>query len=437
MKLTPAEKRWVNALLHRQRGRLRQAHEACEAARRLSPATAPQLSFQADVEASLGLAIRAARTTLQAAEADPGLRLIAARRLWQASFFGAAEAQALAATRSTEARRIASLCRAFRMVRPALAEPRIVVEPRLELAAVVGALAAGPGLRTGFTLRGPALTWFKPFRSHRAVRLYRQAAQEGLTAVGIQRSMVSLPFGTPRRAALFEALQDFAARARLQRYFASQRRFYDETVARVVAEARRRRYAALFARYTGLVPPALYTVALSPFHSPDRSARLNHLGSPGPDGRYHIFTTLPPPFDYAPLAWSIWHELSHSLTDHWLENQERSLDRSRKALAPVSARRYGSWEQALREHVVQGLAYRMVSWSGAPERPDAGEGDSCLPYLPQVVRALGDYEKRRGRYRTLADFYPTLLKLFERIAVRAHGGAREGNAPRAQADGLI
>lgn len=446
------------ALAHRERGRLRPALAQCAAARLVARATAPQLRFQADLETSLGLPFRAARTAFEAAAAAPddaAARLDAARRLWGVSFFRSAGSEARAASRldpsSDEARTLMALCRSFVGDAPArLAEPRAVVEPRLELGAVVGALAAGRGLKTGFSLRPgsaharAAAAWFAPFRAHAVVRLYRRAALDGLSAVGAQRLLLSSAGSDPRRAALLEALREFGERSRFPRFLETRRRYYDGVLARVDAEAARLGYAARFVEYTGLVPAARCETVIAPLQAEDGSARLNHLGSPGPDGRYRILMTLNPSgledgverFDCEPSAWSLWHELGHAATDHWLEGRDAELDRSRAALTPAAARRYASWEQVLREHLVQGLASRMTVWAGVPRRVGEGGRDASLPYLPAVIAALAAYERGRRRFRSLERYYPILLALFIKLAARAPGGTTEGRAPRSQRDGL-
>ena len=408
MSLTAVERRWVAALTHKQAGRLDKALAECDAAAKLAPPTAPQLAFRADIAASLGLTFRAARDTGRAAETMTELAPVAASRLFQASFFEGAE------------RFGRRECRAFRAGKPQVEEPRFEVLPGLQLVAVVGALAGG----RGFALDEEASRKFSQFKSHRAVRLYREAEEGGLRPVGAQRSMLEEGESSPLR----EALLEFGRKSKLAQFLQSRRRFFDETTARLEKEASRLRHAAAFARATGVVPRARYTVALSPFHA-DASARLHRLGKPGPDGRYPIVSTLAPPYDYAALAWPIWHELGHAATDHWLEGREASLDRSRPALTAASARRYGSWEQVVREHVVQGLATSLArKLSPAMPKDEEGPGSQALPYLDDVVGVFAKEPR-------LPAAYEKVLRLFERLAAKKRG-AKEGRPARARKDGL-
>lgn len=399
MRLSAAERLWVEALLLRQRGRLRPALAACRKAAGLAPVNDAQSSLRADIEASLGLVFAAARHTPRSP--------LAAERLWQALFLRAAREQGFAP--------VSALCRAFlRKRRDPPPEPRVVTIPELDLAAAVGGLAGDPAF--------VAHPRFARYRSHPAVRLYKEASRRGMTAIGLQRWLLS----RPPRSPLLDAMRAFARRARFDEYLGARR------LADLGPEIDRRAYVRRFVEYTGLAPAARYELVLTPLHAPNGAARLNFIDHPGADGRRRIVSTVGPPFDYARMAWSIWHELGHALSDHWIEDHLEALDRSRAALTPASARRYGAWEQTVREHIVQGLATRMVEWSGAPGKPDGGGADRSLPYLRRVVSALEAYDSRRRR--DFRSFYPRLIGLFEGLARGKRAGAVEGRTRRAQSD---
>lgn len=323
--------------------------------------------------------------------------------------------------------------------------PSVSLDPRIELLAVVHVLAGEvPGL-DGFALNDSDYARevrrrFWRLRGHPAVEAYRRARLAGLDAVGAQRMMLDL--GDPPELAtkhelpseverLVSLLKAFARDCRFMEFFNSHRPLYRSLVGEVVSEMKDRDYASMLEEYSGLEVRARYSMMLCPLRGPRQEGNMNHIEC-SEDGKagHSIFATLGPTeirsgipqFQFWNRRWDLWHELSHTLLDRRLRDFPAEVQATSALFAPVADHCYGFWAQCLREHVAQGVAWRMLAWAKRAGRTKedvwhpTAEQEEKLPYLQVVIDRLADYEARRDLYPTLNDFYPELLEAFAELA---------------------
>lgn len=319
--------------------------------------------------------------------------------------------------------------------------PEVSVDPRMELLAVVHVLADPEGELDGFSLDGSSYAAqvqdvFSPYRRHPAVGAYLRARRRGLAAVDAQRLMLSLGpppeleligIASSHEASLAKALRSFARESRFMDFYEAHLPLYQTWVDEVLAQMPGRSYPAMLQKYSGMKISSRYQFFLVSLRR-GPIGNMNHVACL-PDGAgYRIFSTAGPSapggesprFVLSERRWDFWHELGHSLLDELLQRHPQSLAATQALFEPIGASCYGSWAQCAREHVAQGLAFRVMAW--ADEKGETKEGTWSaalkpeLPYLEAVIERLKEYERSRNRYPTLEAFYPRLLDVFKELA---------------------
>lgn len=398
-----AEVRLAAARALKDLGRCDEALDECAAALRLTPRDPRALELRGDLELLLErrqAALRSYRSAGASAKAAP-----------VASFL-----------RGLSRRRARS--------RPC---PEILVDARLELLGIVCALAGGRSAGRAFSAGSESaygvdvLRSFLRLRRHRAVRAWRAAFDAGLDAVDAQRAALYVsppPALEPvepqaeRLRPLVDELRRFSRAGRFPAFFAARAPLYRSWREDVAAQARAPDCAALLEEYSGLRAVAPYRLILCGLRPAGSLANLHHVAR-AEDG-YRVFSVVGcasfsegrPVFDFSRWRWNIWHELGHTLFDHRLEEHLELAAASRARLTPALKVRWGSWDQTVREHVVQGLAWRLLSWSAEQGRikpVNAVPAGKSLPFLSEIIASLKVFERRRPR-GGLAAFYPELLR---------------------------
>lgn len=333
-----------------------------------------------------------------------------------------------------------------------------MVDPRFELLAVVHLLAGGQD-EDGFAWDGSVYARdvreaFAPHAKHPAVAAYRRLRRGGLNAVEAQRVVSRLgplpkleaPPGPSDERALLKALQSFAADSRFAEFFEAHRPLYDEYAAEVSSALARLDYPAMLEDYTGLRVSARYTIVLCPLRdsrsnfndvqcapAPSGHRVLSAVGASGVEGGRHRF-------DLAARRWDVWHELGHTLLDRRLHEHAAAVAATARLAGRDPSACYGDWASCLREHVVQGLAFRVLAWAHANGRapepvwsPAVKAGK--LPHIEAVVARLAEYEARRSEYPTLARYYPRLLDVFvEKAGPASAASGPPPPVPRAKSE---
>jgi hypothetical protein len=304
----------------------------------------------------------------------------------------------------------------------------IRVDPRTELISVLHLLAEPKdGRSPRVTLNGLAygrttLERFKPFKGHPAVESYRRALAAGAELSQLLHVAVTLlpeKFASGAepgrldekaigydRAAVNRLLVDAAAFAReagLDAHMAessARHARWRRSVERPLAAADPFKPIE---DYTRLESRARITVFLCPFL--ERTTSITQCG--GADCSVLSFwgaersSRGEPDFAYAERLPVLWHEIAHTLLDDMVDRHKSAFSNRREPDC------YGSAARCAREHAAQGLANRLIGWSGA--RSPRIE-TQVLRRLDAVEKSLGDYEKKRAGLRSIADFFPQLVQ---------------------------
>ncbi len=84
----------------------------------------------------------------------------------------------------------------------------------------------------------------------------------------------------------------------------------------------------------------------------------------------------------------------------------------------MAAQAYGKWETCVNEHVVRAVVTRLVLQEQGPEAADQElqmQRRLHFSYLPAIYEKLAEYERQRSQYRSLPEFYPKLLGVFDEL----------------------
>lgn len=299
------------------------------------------------------------------------------------------------------------------------------LDPRVELLSAVRALAEdAPGDR------------FAALREHPAVRRYRAWRLAGVPAAAPMQALLlastryvlvdspaSEPWATeklggPEAVRAFVAeLRDFDAASGFEAYFRSRSAENAAAVAEAVAEIRRGVPAGALEDYLGERFAGRYVLIPAPGYRGDgtvmalrsKPGLTTQVRFRGPSRRA--------PYQLARLGNSLAHELAHQIA----RPPRAAVERLDAALGPPPAScsggpAGGGWGNCLDEHAVLGVEVRLLELSGASPRAKFEAG--AFPYLPAVLEALREYEGSRGRYPTLASFYPRLADAVIRAGKR-------------------
>lgn len=316
---------------------------------------------------------------------------------------------------------------------PASAALEVRVDPRVELAAALELLGEAKG-PAAFRGEGPyaraLLGGVKGCAGHPAVGEYgrlragarpdwpAQALVELTRCLGDDLAVRAAP--DCRRSALAAAAADFASTCGFAAALEAARPRAEPAVKALAERAAEGDPLPLLREYTGLEPGAA-RVAPAPLLAPGKY--WNGLLREGES--FTVVTVISPAADaelrfrWRPVALELWHENGHGLLDPLLPASAPP-----PGVKPASC--YESWPQCAREHMAQGLALRLAQWSAANGKlksPPSRHLNPRLPLHEKVAAALAEYEKGRGRWKTLAEFYP---RWFEAL------GARPGAAPESR-----
>lgn len=119
----------------------------------------------------------------------------------------------------------------------------------------------------------------------------------------------------------------------------------------------------------------------------------------------------------------LFHEFSHPfinpLTDKYSNIAEKYLsayESLKKYKLPDFKSGYGDWKECINEHFVRTMAiYLMLKcdlkeWADKRLNNHLNEG---YRYIPAILEMYKYYEDNRMKYKTFADFYPSLLDVFK------------------------
>ncbi|MFN8651847.1 MAG: DUF4932 domain-containing protein [Gemmatimonadales bacterium] len=348
---------------------------------------------------------------------------------------------------------------------PAAAPVVPQLDVRLELLGIAYRLATNtfPAESLPATYRDAVQRHFGRVRSHPFLQRLRQLADSTAQAGGdlgaweipslavhlgpppafaplVSRAPADTSDGWDDRALLdpgfLSLLRAFYREARAEDFFRRQRGYFD-----AVNEAFRQRFTpvdpAWFREFTGLEPTERYTpiAGLMALGAGDY-LRVN-FGA----GRRNTHTiVVAGAYDSAGLPgaqWKEWvtrssvHELVHAYTNQVIDRYADALRpaaESLLALPEVHARVkdtfYGNWQYLLYESLVRAVAIRYQARDAATEARDiSAQEQAGFLWIRGLLGVLDRYAGDRGRYPTLIELGPELVRYFQGTTAALRAGA--------------
>lgn len=320
---------------------------------------------------------------------------------------------------------------------------RASLDPGIELLGTVDLLGAAQNAPAAGRARDYAQALrraFAPYRGHPAVKLNARMAKEDRdfflrkTFLLLRSAPPALKFnpalsatkGEAERSGTWEpwlaAMRDFARASRFAAGLSRASRLLAPDLAALNAHLAKTDHAGRIEDYTGLPYLGRYRILFSPLCA--RGGILNRVWMRD-DGRHEIVSLLRP--DSIPderaggadhsLDAGVWHELGHGVLDMTANLHDHEEKDTPLSLGPDFRSNCRNWLHGMREHLVRAVMLRLIArefGEDAAQKEFGQEEFSRLPYLASFIARLREYEEARGRYPTLADFYPRLRAEFPR-----------------------
>ncbi len=326
----------------------------------------------------------------------------------------------------------------------------IKVDPRIELLAVVQFLSGYDEryrLITDFDFpyKQDVREYFSTFKNHSAVKLFDRMSADGFSFDAPPAAIlylskppeltIELPFtkylskragGLERLNKFVELLRDFAEETEFMVFFKAHRGTFQQIAANAQSQMGAVNYARTLQDYYGMSQNS-YNIILAPLFTGGFGPRIERS-----DGKYDIYNILGPMNmkDGLPAFGSeksfrhiAWHEFSHSFVNPTTAKFSREIHKYKALYEPISAKMkgqaYGNWETCVNEHIVRAVTTRLACrefGSEASEQALGAEKGRGFAYIQALCDSLAVYEEQRDKYPTLVDYYPELIKVFERLS---------------------
>ena len=346
---------------------------------------------------------------------------------------------------------------------------RVKVDPRIELISIVQYLADYDSVLTkigfpnrqfnedNFQYKTSLIAHFQPQKNHPAVLYYREMLQSGCwlgapveailhfsdpPALHQNSELSEFPIrrcgGKDQLLTWVAKLREFARDSQFESFRKSQARFYDETEDAVYRQSTLDRYVGLMEAYYGYRQNS-YSMLLAPLYD---SCGFGPR-TKAPNGRFDVYYVAgmmslsngSPRFgDGASLRYMVWHEFSHPFVNHLVDRYYKDFQLYESLFPPIEPQMrkngYGDWNNVINEHLVDAVNVRLYALDLG-----SGESESLLKtlvehgflYLPALCDRLKLYESQRGKYRTLDDFFPEFVQVFNEIQEKSLPGVKRMN----------
>jgi hypothetical protein len=343
---------------------------------------------------------------------------------------------------------------AFCLNRTAQAGPvDVTVDSRVELITVVQLLSGYevdslpfPLLtQFDFKYRRTIEQRFAPYRNHAAVASFLDMARNGFNFAPPIETMLylsdppelkqHLPLtdflidragGAEHIMRFVDLLGDFARTSRFMEFFKNQSPYYGSLIERESGKSDLKRLTGRMEDYYG-TRQAAYRVVL---------AQLIHAGGYGPrvrgaDGRYTVYAVVGPKqlendvpdFGSADqYRHIVLHEFSHSFVNPIVESNAENLKPSAPFFETIRRdmenQGCADWNACVAEQLVRAVSVRLTWIMLGPE---AGADALNLEYMQgfrlvdAMAEKLKEYEDHRKKYRTLADFFPEIVRKLDAL----------------------
>lgn len=325
----------------------------------------------------------------------------------------------------------------------------VIIDPRMELLAVVQALGSYDQqfdliTNISFNYKDDIMKYFSSFSKHEAVKQFDTMSRSGFSFDAPPTAMLYLsnPLNIEikqdfneelkNRATkeslnkLAKELKNFAVDTKFQEFFNSHKDFYNSVVEKNAEVMGSSNYISYLEQYYGMKQNS-YNIILAPmFHSGGFGPKIE-----AENGLYDVYSiqgpnslkeNIPMFGDKEGFKYLALHEFSHSFVNSLTEENLEEVNKYKKLYEPIKEKMvnqaYTKWDISVNEHIVRAVVARITyinSGSEAYEKVIANEKNRGFQYIDELTKKLEDFEKNRDKYKSFKEFYPELIKAFDKI----------------------
>lgn len=325
----------------------------------------------------------------------------------------------------------------------------VIIDPRMELLAVVQALGTYDQqfdliTNMSFNYKDDIMKYFSNFSKHEAVKQFDTMSRSGFSFDAPPTAMLYLsnPLNLEvkkdfdeelkSRATkeslnkLAKELKNFAVDTKFQEFFNSHKDFYNSVVEKNAEVIGNSNYISYLEQYYGMKQNS-YNIILAPmFHSGGFGPKIE-----AENGLYDVYSiqgpnslkgNIPMFGDKEGFKYLALHEFSHSFVNSLTEENMEEVNKYKKLYEPIKEKMvnqaYTKWDISVNEHIVRAVVARITyinSGSEAYEKVIANEKNRGFLYIDELTKKLEDFEKNRDKYKSFKEFYPELIKAFDKI----------------------
>lgn len=325
----------------------------------------------------------------------------------------------------------------------------VIIDPRMELLAVVQALGTYDQqfdliTNMSFNYKDDIMKYFSNFSKHEAVKQFDSMSRSGFSFDAPPTAMLYLsnPLNLEvkkdfddeikSRATkeslnkLAKELKKFGVDTKFQEFFKSHMDFYNSVVEKNAEVMGNSNYISYLEQYYGMKQNS-YNIILAPmFHSGGFGPKIE-----AENGLYDVYSiegpnslkgNIPMFGDKEGFKYLALHEFSHSFVNSLTEENLEEVNKYKKLYEPIQDKMvkqaYSRWDISVNEHIVRAVVARITyinSGSEEYEKVIAYEKDRGFLYIDELVKKLEEFEKNRDKYKSFKEFYPELIKVFDKI----------------------
>jgi hypothetical protein len=328
--------------------------------------------------------------------------------------------------------------------------PRVAVDHRVELLAIVFKLAGAPEYNQNrfAPYIADVQAYFSPHKQHAAIERVRAVRQSnGLTFDAVMSVAVHVsdppelrplvPFESgrsrwraPAVASLIDELRRFTVETRAVEFFTSHRTLYDSAGTRLGRLVREELDAEWFGKFFGAASDRDFTVVpllansstnFGPCAQPDGGRQVCYaiIGHVGNDSAGF-------PTYGRDVVSTIVHEFTHGYANPVMEARIADFERAAGLVLPTVAdamgeQGYTQTRSMLNETLVRAVVARYLLDRQGSEVEQAyldEERAKGWLWVPEIAQRLGDYTAHRQQYPTLLSFMPRVASYFDSLPAR-------------------
>ncbi len=219
------------------------------------------------------------------------------------------------------------------------------------------------------------------------------------------------------------SLRDFAVKSNFENFYSSQADFYNQIVDSIKQNMRDYKYINILENYYG-DEKECYTIIANPLfqrggygpkiQSDSSELIYSILGAQNSINGFPIFG------DEEYFEHIMLHEFSHSFVNSFTDKNLKTVNKSASLFNPIESKMkrmaYGNWITCVNEHLVR-VNVARISENLNHNKSDIlkQEFKRGFIYIYDLDSLMGKYEKCRDVYKRYEDFYPEIIKYFEKV----------------------